>query len=102
MWAWLPENFDPKVRLTSAAMGYNLSVCISAGFSPALATAIVNGYGPVSAGIIYPMFACIALVGLGVSVIVQRRKKVEQQYQGTHDDDIRLMHQTSSALPEVS
>ncbi len=34
MWAWLPENFDPKVRLTSAAMGYNLSVCISAGFSP--------------------------------------------------------------------
>ena len=52
MWAWVPENFEPKVRLTSAALGYNLGVCISAGFSPALATALVNGYGPVSAGVI--------------------------------------------------
>jgi MHS family proline/betaine transporter-like MFS transporter len=52
LWAWLPENFSPKVRLTSAAIGYNLGMCISAGFSPALATALVHGYGPVSAGVI--------------------------------------------------
>jgi MHS family proline/betaine transporter-like MFS transporter len=52
LWAWLPENFSPKVRLTSAAIGYNMGMCVSAGFSPALATALVNGYGPVSAGVI--------------------------------------------------
>ncbi len=52
LWAWLPENFSPKVRLTSAALGYNMGMCISAGFSPALATALVHGYGPVSAGMI--------------------------------------------------
>jgi MHS family proline/betaine transporter-like MFS transporter len=51
LWAWLPENFSPKVRLTSAAIGYNMGMCVSAGFSPALATALVNGYGPVSAGV---------------------------------------------------
>ncbi len=52
MWAWLPEKFPPKVRLTSAALGYNLGMCISAGFSPAVATALVHGYGPVAPAII--------------------------------------------------
>jgi MHS family proline/betaine transporter-like MFS transporter len=52
LWAWLPENFSPKVRLTSAALGYNMGMCLSAGFSPALATALVHGCGPVSAGVI--------------------------------------------------
>jgi hypothetical protein len=41
MWAWVSENFEPNVRLTSATLGYNLGVC----FFPALATALVNGYG---------------------------------------------------------
>lgn len=52
MWAWLPEKFPPHVRLTSAALGYNLGMCISAGFSPAIATALVNGYGPVAPAIL--------------------------------------------------
>lgn len=52
MWAWLPEKFPPNVRLTSAALGYNLGMCISAGFSPAIATALVNGYGPVAPAIL--------------------------------------------------
>ena len=101
MWAWITENFDPKVRLTSAAMGYNLSVCLSAGFSPALATVIVNGYGPVSVGIIYPMFASIALVGLVVSVLVQRRKKMKLD-KGTTHHDTGLILRTLSALPEIT
>ncbi len=52
MWAWLPEKFPPRVRLTSAALGYNLGICISAGFSPAVATALVHGYGPVAPAIL--------------------------------------------------
>ena len=52
MWAWLPEKFSPRVRLTSAALGYNLGMCISAGFSPAVATALVHGYGPVAPAIL--------------------------------------------------
>lgn len=52
MWAWLPEKYNPKVRLTSAALGYNLGMCISAGFSPAVATALVHGYGPLAPAIL--------------------------------------------------
>lgn len=96
MWAWVPENFEPKVRLTSAALGYNLGVCISAGFSPALATALVNGYGPVSAGVIYPLFATIALLGLGVSV------KVQQGKEETHDMITMITKEEAIPLPQLS
>lgn len=52
MWGWLPGNFPPRVRLTSAALSYNLSLCLSGGFSPAIATALVHGYGPLAPAIL--------------------------------------------------
>lgn len=52
MWAWIPGNFPPRVRLTSAALSYNLGMCLSGGFSPAIATALVHGYGPLAPAIL--------------------------------------------------
>lgn len=52
--AWLVEKFPPKVRLTSAALGFNMGICISAGFSPAVATALVK-VSPVAPGFIFPV-----------------------------------------------
>mmetsp|Transcript_30794 Transcript_30794/g.56983 ORF Transcript_30794/g.56983 Transcript_30794/m.56983 type:complete len:459 (-) Transcript_30794:439-1815(-) len=65
--AWLPMKFPPKVRLTSAALGYNLAICISAGFSPAVATVLFRDFGPVAPGLIYTFFAIMALIGMFVS-----------------------------------
>ena len=62
--AWLCENFPPQVRLTGGALGYNLGVCISSGFSPLLATALVHQFGPVAPGVIYPLFALLTAAGL--------------------------------------
>lgn len=50
--AWLIEQFPPKIRLTSASLGYNFGICLSAGFSPAIATQLVHTYGPVAPGFI--------------------------------------------------
>ena len=52
IFAWLPEKFSPKVRLTSAALGWNFGICVSAGFSPAIATALVHGVGAVAPAVI--------------------------------------------------
>jgi len=76
--AWLIEQFPPKIRLTSAAMGYNLGICISAGFSPAIATAITHTYGVVAPGAIYPFFAVLALIGMFISTKVRK----EEEYSG--------------------
>jgi len=62
--AWLVESFDPKVRLTSASLGYDLAHATAGGFSPLLATVLVNNYGITSPGLIYPVFAVTSLIGL--------------------------------------
>jgi len=77
-YAWLIEKFPPKVRLTSAALGYNLGICLSAGFSPAVATQLVHSFGPVAPGAIYPFFAILALIGMLVSTKVH--KEGEKEY----------------------
>ena len=74
---WLVERFPPKIRLTSAALGFNIGICISSGFSPAIATSLVrtSEWAP---GLIYPIFAVLGLVGMVIST------KVHQD--GTVDD----------------
>jgi len=74
--AWLPENFPPKVRLTSASLSYNLGICLSAGFSPAVATALVQDFGPLAPGAIYPFFAILALIGMFMSTKIRREEEV--------------------------
>ncbi|KAL9181997.1 hypothetical protein ACHAXT_012340 [Thalassiosira profunda] len=68
---WLVERFPPKVRLSSVSLGFNLGICISAGFSPALATALVK-VSPVAPGILYPSFAVLGLIGMAVSTRVHQ------------------------------
>ncbi|KAL7533953.1 hypothetical protein ACHAXR_006418 [Thalassiosira sp. AJA248-18] len=88
--AWLIEKFPPKarlasfyfcmtlffsVRLTSVSFGYNLGLCLSAGFSPAVATALVHAFGPVAPGAIYPFFAILALIGMFISTKFHREER---------------------------
>uniref|UniRef100_A0A7S4K097 Major facilitator superfamily (MFS) profile domain-containing protein n=1 Tax=Odontella aurita TaxID=265563 RepID=A0A7S4K097_9STRA len=62
--AWLVESFDPKVRLTSASLGYDLAHATAGGVSPLLATVLADKYGVTSPGLIYPVFAVLSLIGL--------------------------------------
>jgi MFS family permease len=64
--AWLGESFPPQVRLTAGALGYNIALCTSSGFSPLLATALANRFGPIAPGAIYPLFASLSLIGLTI------------------------------------
>ena len=76
MCAWLAESFDPVARLTSAAIGYNMSQAIAGGTAPALATWMVDQAGVYSPGWINTILAAISLVGLWY-VAPERSKKVE-------------------------
>eukprot|EP00985_Skeletonema_marinoi_P022964 scaffold14929_cov154-Skeletonema_marinoi.AAC.6 len=49
--AWLVEKFPPDVRLTSAALGYDLAHCTASAFSPLIATILVENVGPVAPSI---------------------------------------------------
>lgn len=69
LFAWLPENFPSKIRLTSAALGYNIGICLSSGFTPMIATAMVQRFGKVSPGVLYPIFAVLSLLGILVTKI---------------------------------
>ncbi|CAB9498044.1 Glycine betaine/proline/ectoine/pipecolic acid transporter OusA [Seminavis robusta] len=64
MIAWLVESFEPEARLTSVAIGYNLAVALIGGLTPALATFIVDSFGPVAPGFFYPTIAVVSLTGL--------------------------------------
>jgi len=65
--AWLVEKFPPKFRLTSVALGYDLAHCTASAFSPLVATVLVQEYGPLAPGAIYPFFALLAIIGMFIS-----------------------------------
>lgn len=79
--AWLVEKFPPKVRLTSAALGYDLAHCTASAFSPLIATLMVQKYGYESPGAIYPFFAVLAIAGMFLSTKVHRDGGIDE-----HDD----------------
>lgn len=64
--AWLVENYTAEVRLTSASLGYDIAHATAGGFSPAMATALADGVGVYSPGILYPIFAIVSLIGIFV------------------------------------
>ena len=70
--AWLVERFPPKVRLSSAALGYDLSHCTASAFSPLAATLLVQHVGVTAPGILYPFFAVIAIIGMFMSTKIHR------------------------------
>ncbi len=49
--------FPPKVRLTSAAVGYDLAQSTASAFTPLIATVLLQNYGSKAPGLIYPFFA---------------------------------------------
>ena len=57
------------IRLTSAALGFNIGICISSGFSPALATWLVK-LSPFAPGFIFTVFAVLGLLGMHISTKV--------------------------------
>ena len=62
--AFLVEKFPRESRLTSVAIGYNTSMAIAGGMSPALATQLVRTWGPLGAGYLLSSFAIISLLGV--------------------------------------
>ena len=80
----LVEKFPPDVRLTSAALGYDLANCTASAFSPLIATVLVENVGPVAPSVIYPFFAVIAIIGMLISTKIHREGGIEE---GEEEDD---------------
>eukprot|EP00571_Detonula_confervacea_P001349 CAMPEP_0172322570 /NCGR_PEP_ID=MMETSP1058-20130122/46234_1 /TAXON_ID=83371 /ORGANISM="Detonula confervacea, Strain CCMP 353" /LENGTH=488 /DNA_ID=CAMNT_0013038341 /DNA_START=338 /DNA_END=1804 /DNA_ORIENTATION=+ len=76
--AWLVEKFPPKIRLTSAALGYDLAHCTASAFSPLIATLLVRDYGVNAPGAIYPFFAVLAVVGMFMSTKIHRDGGIDE------------------------
>lgn len=77
--AWLVERFPVKIRLTSVSLGFNIGICISSGFSPALATWLVR-ISSFTPGFIFTAFALLGLLGMFLSTKVHTDG-------GVHEDD---------------
>lgn len=88
MSAWLGETFPPHVRLTAGALGYNIAICTSSGFSPLLATALANRFGPVAPCAIYPLFASLTFIGLMIGRNNNRQATSNENESSQEDDDV--------------
>ena len=89
--AWLVEKFPPNVRLTSAALGYDLAHCTASAFSPLIATVLVENVGPVAPAAIYPFFAVVAIIGMLISTKIHQEGGIEEDDDGldaTIDDEL--------------
>jgi len=67
MWVWLYEQFPAEIRLTAIAVGYNISSALVGGFTPAIATVMVDAVGLASPGILYVVLSMLALIGLYIA-----------------------------------
>lgn len=88
---WLVEIFPVNIRLTSAALGFNIGICISSGFSPALATWLVK-LSPFAPGFIFTVFAVLGLVGMYISTKVKRVEEADEDDKITIIDDDLSTH----------
>lgn len=79
MAAWLAESFEPHIRLTSAAVGYNLGVGIFSGIAPAAATYCVDAWGYQSPGYLFGIVSLIGLTGLWVVAPAPPLRKNEEE-----------------------
>ncbi len=82
--AWLVEKFPPQVRLTSAALGYDLAHCTASAFSPLVATVLVQNHGDTAPGFIYPFFAVLAVIGIFMSTKIHNSGGVDDE----NEDDV--------------
>lgn len=82
--SWLVEKFPPQVRLTSAALGYDLAHCTASAFSPLVATVLVQNHGDTAPGFIYPFFAVLAVIGMFMSTKIHNSGGVDDE----NEDDV--------------
>ncbi|MCX4822301.1 MHS family MFS transporter [Streptomyces sp. NBC_01142] len=61
--AYLPELYEPRVRCTGAAVGYNLGGVVGGALTPIVATTVARGDGPPWGVAVY--LTAIALLSLG-------------------------------------
>ena len=92
--AWLVERFPVNIRLTSVSLGFNIGICIYSGFSPALATWLVNGFSSFSPGFIFTAFTLLGLLGMFVSTKVHT--------DGGIDEDDESSKQAMKAHPDLT
>lgn len=65
--AWIVENFPVSVRLTALSVAYNLTVGVIGGFTPAIATLLVDHVSKISPGFFISLLALVSLYGLHIS-----------------------------------
>ena len=70
--AWLVEKFPPKVRLTSASLGYDLAHSTASAFTPLIATILAQNVSLTAAGVLYPCFAILGLFGMFISTNINK------------------------------
>ena len=63
MLPWMIMKFPPEIRLTSASIAYNVAVGIWGGFSPAIATVLVDRVNSFAPGLLVTVTAYISLCG---------------------------------------
>ena len=93
--AWLVEKFPPHIRLTSAALGYDLAHCTASAFSPLMATLLVQEVSITAPGYLYPFFALMAVIGMLLSTKIH-------QSGGLHDEKEVQMDTFKSELPPIA
>jgi len=93
MCAWIVEIFPRRIRLTSAALGYDIAHATSGGFSPLMATLLFN-QGKFAPALLYPIFAILSMTGV---VLMQFSKSgqaspdgLEMEQRNANVDDLEL------------
>ncbi|MBT2504473.1 MHS family MFS transporter [Streptomyces sp. ISL-98] len=72
--AYLPELYEPRVRCTGAAVGYNLAGVLGGALTPLVATAVARGDGPPWGVAAY--LTAIALLSLGCFALLPETRPV--------------------------
>lgn len=99
MCAWLVEAFEPKARLTSVSIGYNVAQAVAGGMSPFIATLCVDKIGTGSPGLIFFCLSSVALAGLW---LIAPTPDAVVQHDGAADDDEEEEEVLSIELREIS
>ncbi|GAQ56468.1 MFS transporter [Streptomyces acidiscabies] len=73
--AYLPELYEPRVRCTGAAVGYNLGGVLGGALTPLVATTLAEGSGRVPWGVAAYLTA-VALVSLGCFALLPETRPV--------------------------
>lgn len=88
MCAWLVESFEPKARLTSVSIGYNVAQALAGGMSPFIATLCVDQIGIRSPGLILFVLSAVSLTGLWLIAPSQQHVPIPKESALEEDDEV--------------